>query len=159
MQKLDLNSWIKVKLTPLGVEIFYNQHEDVIKMLHERGINNIEKRMPQIDKDGYTKMQLWCFINLYGQHLGATKPNVIIDNKIYVEDSDLSAELPIQKAIEVLNNELLKREDLYKGFIASIVSAFNDYNNEFKDDGGFDIHPNYYEEFAGRILKRIIGED
>lgn len=33
--------------------------------------------MPEVDKDGYSEMQLWCFIELYGQHIGMGKRGVI----------------------------------------------------------------------------------
>lgn len=74
IQKINLNETIKVKLTPLGAEIYYKQFDELNKQ-YERQI--CKPRMPQIDKDGYTEFQLWHFIELYGQHIGMCKPNVI----------------------------------------------------------------------------------
>ena len=74
IQKINLNETIKVKLTPLGVEIYYKQFDELNKQ-YERQI--CKPQMPQIDKDGYTEFQLWHFIELYGQHIGMCKPNVI----------------------------------------------------------------------------------
>lgn len=53
-----------------------------------------------------------------------------------------------REACKILLEELLKHEELYDGFKASIVSAIND-------------APNYTptEEISERILKRIIGEE
>lgn len=73
-QKINLNETIKVKLTPLGAEIYYKQFDDVNK---QRGREICKPQMPRIDKDGYTEFQLWHFIELYGKHIGACKPNVI----------------------------------------------------------------------------------
>ena len=58
----------------------------------------------------------------------------------------------VSRAIKTLRNELLKREDLYDGFAASITSALKDY--------GYCGHPFEPEEyFAEKILERLIGED
>ena len=75
--KLNLNDRVKVKLTPLGAEIYYHQCDDVNKKIKENGGTELEPIMPQIDKDGYTEFQLWHFIELYGKHIGMCKPNVI----------------------------------------------------------------------------------
>lgn len=75
--KINLNDRIKVKLTPLGAEIYYHQCDDVNKKIKEKCGKEFEPIMPQIDKDGYTEFQLWHFIELYGQHIGICKPNVI----------------------------------------------------------------------------------
>ena len=74
IQKINLNETIKVKLTPLGAEIYYKQFDELNK---QRGRKICKPHMPRIDKDGYTEFQLWHFIELYGQHIGMCKPNVI----------------------------------------------------------------------------------
>lgn len=75
--KINLNDRIKVKLTPLGAEIYYHQYDDVNKKIKENGGTELEPMMPQIDKDGYTEFQLHHFISLYGEHIGICKLNVI----------------------------------------------------------------------------------
>ena len=74
MQKINLNEIIKVKLTPYGAEIYYKQFDELNK---QYGREICKPQMPRIDKDGYTEFQLWNFIELYGQHIGMCKPNVI----------------------------------------------------------------------------------
>lgn len=76
-EKINLNDRVKVKLTPLGVEIYYHQYDDLNKIIKENGGTQLEPRMPQIDKDGYTEFTFHHFINLYGEHIGMCKPNVI----------------------------------------------------------------------------------
>lgn len=83
IQKINLNDTIKVKLTPLGAEIYYKQFDKLNKQ-HEKEI--CKPHMPQIDKDGYTEFQLWHFIELYGEHIGMCKPNVIDPIEIIVCD-------------------------------------------------------------------------
>lgn len=73
-EKINLNERIKVKLTPLGAEIYYKQYDELNK---NAGKTVLEPRMPKIDKDGYTEFLLWNFIELYGEHIGMCKPNVI----------------------------------------------------------------------------------
>lgn len=74
IQKINLNETIKVKLTPYGAEIYYKQFDELNK---KYGREICKPQMPRIDKDGYTEFQLWNFIELYGQHIGMCKPNVI----------------------------------------------------------------------------------
>ena len=74
IQKINLNETIKVKLTPYGAEIYYKQFDELNK---QYGREICKPQMPRIDKDGYTEFQLWHFIELYGQHIGMCKPNVI----------------------------------------------------------------------------------
>ena len=74
IQKINMNEIIKVKLTPYGAEIYYKQFDELNK---QRGREICKPHMPRIDKDGYTEFQLWHFIELYGQHIGMCKPNVI----------------------------------------------------------------------------------
>lgn len=74
LTKINLNDKIKVKLTPLGAEIYYHQYDDINK---RQGENTIEPSMPKIDEKGYTEFQLHHFISLYGQHIRIGKPNII----------------------------------------------------------------------------------
>lgn len=75
--KINLNDIIKVKLAPLGAEIYYHQYDEVNKKIKKNGGTELEPLMPQIDKDGFTEIQLWHFMELYGEHIGMCKPNVI----------------------------------------------------------------------------------
>lgn len=83
---INLNDQIKVKLTPLGAEIYYHQYDELNKNIKANGGTPLEAIMPQIDKDGYTKFTLWHFMELYGQHFGMCKPNVIEPLNIYFEE-------------------------------------------------------------------------
>lgn len=74
IQKINLNETIKVKLTPYGAEIYYKQFDELNK---QYGREICKPQMPRIDKDGYTEFQLWHFMELYGEHIGMCKPNVI----------------------------------------------------------------------------------
>lgn len=83
--EINLNETIRVKLTDLGKDIYYHQLDELLKALKGRGISSIQPTMPQVDADGFTSMQLWRFIELYGSHIGMAKPNVIKPFNIYYD--------------------------------------------------------------------------
>lgn len=87
--EINLNETIRVKLTDLGKDIYYHQFDELCKVLKGRGISPIQPTMPRVDADGFTSMQLWRFIELYGGHIGMAMPNVIEPINIYY---DLEAE-------------------------------------------------------------------
>ena len=72
--KINLNDWIKVKLTDWGKEIYYHQYDRTNQIA---GKEICKPKFPKEDENGYTKFQLWCFIELYGEHIGITLQNVI----------------------------------------------------------------------------------
>lgn len=82
---INLNDIIKVKLTPLGADIYYHQYDDIHKNYPEMRKHLVGK-LPEVDKDGYTKFQLHEFISLYGEHIGMCKPNVIEPLDIVIDD-------------------------------------------------------------------------
>ena len=72
--RINLNEFVKVKLTDLGKDIYYHQFD---KMNQQWGRIVCKPSFPKEDAEGYTKFQLWDFIEIYGKHIGMTKPNVI----------------------------------------------------------------------------------
>ena len=82
--KLNLNEKVKFKLTDLGKDIYYHQYDD-INSFREGMPTLFDPEMPEVDENGYTEMQLWCFIELYGKHIGMGKPNVIEPLEIIFE--------------------------------------------------------------------------
>ena len=80
--RINLNEPIKVKLTDWGKEIYYRQYNRINQIV---GRNICEPKFPKEDKNGYTEFQLWCFIELYGEYMGMTSPNVIEPLEIVYE--------------------------------------------------------------------------
>ena len=72
--RINLNEYIKVKLTDRGKEIFFHQY-DFINSVAGREICKAD--YPEEDENGYTEIQLWRFMQLYGEHIGMSLPNVI----------------------------------------------------------------------------------
>jgi hypothetical protein len=79
---INLNEPIKVKLTDWGKEIYYHQYDRTNQIA---GREICKPRFPREDENGYTEFQLWCFIELYGMHMGMTLPNVIEPLEIVYE--------------------------------------------------------------------------
>ena len=89
MKKLNMNSIIKVKLTPCGADIFYHQFDELNKKVLNSGGRPIHPRMPKIDNEGFSKFQLHHFINLYGDYMTVGQKNVVEDISIYIDEEDL----------------------------------------------------------------------
>ena len=80
--RINLNEPIKVKLTDWGKEIYYHQYDRTNQIA---GREICKPKFPKEDENGYTEFQLWCFIELYGMHMGMTLPNVIEPLEIVYE--------------------------------------------------------------------------
>lgn len=103
MKKLNLNNFVKVKFTDHGKDIYYHQYDGLIELMKARGVKPIQPSYPTVDEDGYSTMQLWCFIELYGPHIGMCKPNVIEDLNIYIDERDLDeVDAPLEAVIPLL---------------------------------------------------------
>lgn len=89
MKKLNLNNNVRFKLNPKGAEIFYHRYDDLNETLKARGVKQLDPRMPSIDSNGFTEMQLWSFLELFGQYIGAGKPNVLKELNLYIDEKDL----------------------------------------------------------------------
>lgn len=72
--KININDFIKVKLTDLGKDIFYHRIDEVNE---KYGREVLKPRYPKEDENGYTEFQLWDFMSLYGSYMGVGCPNVI----------------------------------------------------------------------------------
>lgn len=106
MKKLNLNHVVKVKFTDHGKDIYYHQFDGLIQAMEARGVRSITPSYPKVDKNGYSSMQLWQFIELYGPHIGMCKPNVIEDLYIYIDERDLDeVDAPLEAVIPLRPKE------------------------------------------------------
>ena len=80
--RINLNEPIKVKLTDWGKENYYHKYDRVNRIV---GKEVCKPKFPKEDENGYTEFQLWCFIELYGEHMGMAMPNVIEPFEIVYE--------------------------------------------------------------------------
>ena len=80
--RINLNEVVKVKLTDLGKDIYYHRFDKLNKRC---GKIVCKPSFPKEDAKGYTKFQLWDFMETYGEHLGIAKPTVINPLEIVYE--------------------------------------------------------------------------
>lgn len=83
MVRINLNEWVKVKLTDYGKDIYYHRYDELNRLV---GREICEPHFPTIDEEGYTKFQLWDFIELYGKYIGWGKKNAIEPLEIIYEE-------------------------------------------------------------------------
>lgn len=74
--KVNINEEVKVKLTPFGIQVLKEQRDELNERIIGRGGKAIKDYAPSVDKDGYTKFQLWDLMNRFGDlmHLGSQIP-------------------------------------------------------------------------------------
>lgn len=78
--KININSYVKVKLTERGKEIFKKQFDHLPASYKKR--HNPSEFEPAVDANGYTKFQLCALMNLYGEYLAPGAPKVFKDMNI-----------------------------------------------------------------------------
>ena len=87
--KVNLNDQVKFKLTDRGKDIYFHQYDELNEYLKQKiGVKPFGQKMPEVDDDEYTKMQLWSFIEMFGKHIGIAKPNVIEPLNLYFETNE-----------------------------------------------------------------------
>lgn len=83
--RINLNENVKFKLTDYGKDIYYHRFDELNETIIRKGGKPLTPRMPEVDANGYTTMQLWCFIELYGNYIRMAMPNVIKPLEIIYE--------------------------------------------------------------------------
>lgn len=80
--RLNLNDIVKVRLTDLGKDIFYHRYDNINRRYGKIICSPV---LSEKDEAGYVKFQLWDFMNIYGNYISMTKPNVIEPIEIIYE--------------------------------------------------------------------------
>lgn len=90
MKKLNLNSFVKFRLNEYGKDIFYCRYDEINKWLKARGCEpQFESSFPEVDQDGFTELQLWEFMQIYGPYVGNGVPAFWEELNFYIKDEDL----------------------------------------------------------------------
>ncbi len=90
MKKLNLNSIVKVKLSDYGKDIYYHRYDEINDRCAKRGAMLLKTSYPDVDNDGYTRFQLWDFMQLYGKYMLLGNNDVGLENlNIYIDEDDL----------------------------------------------------------------------
>ena len=64
--KININEYVKVKLTEDGFRILRQQHKDFWEAVGKPDHQHIE---PNVDVEGYSKFQLHVLMNQFGSHM------------------------------------------------------------------------------------------
>lgn len=80
MKTLNINASVRIKLTPFGLNILKNYHDDNFPP-------TLEFTPPDVDEEGYCEMQLYEVMHVFGQYMNIASPNYPFDLLIQIEDS------------------------------------------------------------------------
>ncbi len=80
MSKININEFVKVKLTDYGKDIFYHQYDNINKKYNK---NICKPHLPDVDDEGYTKFQLWGLMQLYGTYFILGSVNIPFTELVY----------------------------------------------------------------------------
>lgn len=72
--KININESIKFRLNENGKNIYRETLKDIVKL----GLSN----EPEVDENGYTTMQIWEFLRVFGPYTGMHLDCYIVDNEI-----------------------------------------------------------------------------
>lgn len=72
--QFNFNDMIKVRLTPTGVSILQQQHDELNHYVKSRGGRGLGPLNIKVDEDGFTSFQFWSLIETFGEHVCMTKP-------------------------------------------------------------------------------------
>lgn len=90
MKTLNINTMVRIKLTDTGIKKLKKNYE---KLRAQFPVMD-EFTPPKTDKDGYCKMELWEFMNEFGDILfnGSEYDSPFEDNAILIDDNDFEPE-------------------------------------------------------------------
>lgn len=71
--RINLNERVKFKLSEHGKEVYRHRHDGL---------------EPKLDDDGYMSMQLWTFMQTFGEHMTLGMPGVVQPLEIIYEESE-----------------------------------------------------------------------
>ena len=55
----------------------FKKYDRLNESLKAKGIKPIDPKLPEVDENGYASMQLWSFMQLFGEHMRMGGPEVI----------------------------------------------------------------------------------
>jgi hypothetical protein len=82
MKTLNINSYVRIKLTTFGIEKLKENHERLYKQFPSIG----KFIPPKVDKDGFYQMQLWEVMNTFGKYLYNGSTDLPFEMNIQIDD-------------------------------------------------------------------------
>ena len=84
MKTLNLNTYVKVKLTKFGEEIYSHQFDWAIGRLQ-----SFERPLPATDEDGFITIELWRLFEIYGKYVACGRDQIFKGSVIYLNEDGL----------------------------------------------------------------------
>ena len=103
MISVNLNEIIKVKFTDYGRDIYYHRYDSLIEWAERSGVGTkyIFPSYPEVGEDGYSEIQLWEFMQVFGSYIHMGMREVVTEgNCIYLDETGRDfkeAEVPEEK--------------------------------------------------------------
>lgn len=79
--RINLNEKVKFKLSERGKEIYRHRYDGY-------GFEYDSIQEPELDDDGYMEMQLWVFMQTFGEHMIMGMSEVVQPLEIIYEQED-----------------------------------------------------------------------
>lgn len=111
MWRVNLNEYVKVKLSDLGKEIYYHQYDETNRTIELHGEKPIKPTMPKVDEEGYTQFQIWQLMNLYGEYMTMCGERVFETLDVIICGGEPVVET-VSDSKEAENNHILTEEDV-----------------------------------------------
>lgn len=87
MKTLNLNTYVKVKLTKFGEEIYSHQYDWAIGRLQ-----NFDRPLPVCDEEGFVTIELWKLFEIYGKYVECGRDQIFKESVIYLNEDCLGRE-------------------------------------------------------------------
>lgn len=112
---VNLNETVRFKLTEHGKEVYRAQFDELNEFLKSKRAPLCHRPEPDIDAEGYTKMQLWSFMGVFGPHTGVgLKPciepiEIVVDVESYKKEAVMMPQkyIPLEAAITAMTADNL----------------------------------------------------
>ncbi len=83
MKTLNINSNVRIKLTPFGIAKLAANHEELRSSRPSIG----KFTPPETDKDGYCEMQLWEIMSTFGEDMYMGNMHLPFETNIQIDDA------------------------------------------------------------------------
>ncbi len=91
MKEFNINDYVNIKLTETGIAILKNRHDNILKNYanNPEVLKILGEFNAPIDDNGYTQMQLWEVMHIFGDYLYHGNPNLPFEMNITISDEYL----------------------------------------------------------------------
>ena len=93
MKSFNMNEYVGVKLTPVGIEALREKHERLLKSVSDNPIVSKtigEFTPPETDEKGYTFMQMYKMMNAFGSFMKEGTIHFPLDMDILILEKDIN---------------------------------------------------------------------